>query len=134
MSKMKHIGQSLYALVVLSTVYGCAASPPTGEIEQRIESIADIASQARQDAKIAIDTMDYRLLAFANRTIDLPGIDMQKHSVTLIEKQCGYRVLSGTGDMLQVGEDTTKRQKLRLYAQTYNPLVYRGCQIFQKNY
>lgn len=90
--------------------------------------------EPENDADAAIANNQYTLLAFANKLVSVPGVDMQKYPLELLESQCGIRVLSGTGDTVKIGESLEHRKALRQYAQRYNQLVFHACQIFQKNY
>jgi len=80
----------------------------------------------KADANMAIDKGDMRLLAFANRVINFPGIDASLHDS--LKDSCGYRVLPGTGDMLRVGQSTERLTKLRKYATLYNQQIATSCE------
>lgn len=104
-------------------------------MEEQNSSNVDITEQQAQiDAKKAVDEQDFRLLAFANKMISIPGIGTTKQSLKLLEKQCGFRFLSGTGDVVKIGDDLSQRKALKRYAEVYNPIVLKGCQTFQKQY
>lgn len=83
-------------------------------------------ADAKADANIALEKGDTRLLAFANRALNLPGIEPSLHKKLM--DSCGYRVLSGTGDMLIMGEKPEHRSMLRAYAKIYNQQVAAACQ------
>ncbi|MDO6692080.1 hypothetical protein Q4574_02235 [Aliiglaciecola sp. 3_MG-2023] len=89
--------------------------------------------QAKLDAKIAVEQGNFKLLAFTNRVINFPGIDMNLYPLEVIEQQCGVKYLAGSGDTLKLGESTEARKALKKYATTYNLIVLKACQSFHKN-
>ncbi|MDC0603023.1 hypothetical protein OAP14_08355 [Aliiglaciecola sp.] len=98
------------------------------------QSQLSIEEQANADAKKAIDDMDYKLFAMTNKIIKVPGVDEQQHSVNWLEKHCGLRMLEGSGDTVEIGEDMQKRKDAKQYATIYNQVVLKACVVFQKNY
>lgn len=103
--------------------------------DEQNTDVKDVTEQQAQiDAREAVDKQDFRLLAFANKIISLPGIGTTEQSLKLLEKQCGFRFLSGTGDTVNIGDDLSRRKALKRYAEVYNPIVLKGCQTFQKQY
>jgi hypothetical protein len=84
-------------------------------------------SDPLSDARNAISKHDFTLLAFSSRAISLPGIDLAKFDLAMLEKRCGYHILPNSGDMLKPGEDLTQRKKMRAYATEYNQAVMEAC-------
>ncbi|MEP4890460.1 MAG: hypothetical protein ABJV04_10565 [Aliiglaciecola sp.] len=115
---------------VSSTSNISANKSATGSASQsQLNSI----QQAEADAKVAVKQGNFKLLAFTNRVISFPGIDMDLYPVAVIEQQCGIKYLAGSGDTLKMGESTVSRKALKKYATTYNLIVLKGCQAFHKN-
>lgn len=90
---------------------------------QNIEPFSDPLT----DAQAAVSKQDFTLLAFSNRAISLPGVDLAKVDLAMLEKHCGYRILPNSGDMLKPGEDLTQRKQMRAYATQYNQIVMEAC-------
>ncbi len=80
------------------------------------------------DANLAIAKDNFTLLAFSNRGLRFPGISDKDYDLDTLRVRCGVKVLQGTGDMLEPGQDLARRKKLREYAARYNPLVFKACQ------
>lgn len=89
---------------------------------------------AKEDAKLAAQNLDFRVLGFVRKLISLPGIDQAKYSAEWVEKHCGIQILKGVTDTVEAGEDLSHQKALRIYAQAYNKVIFKSCQIFQKDY
>lgn len=130
---------SLYISVLL-VVAGCAKDnenaqqneqkeqPP--EIMQNVEKDIDWVdyADAVADTNLAIEKGDFALLAFTNRTISLPGLDIKQDELVHLEQVCGFRYLAGSGDELSSETDMQRRKRLRAYAIQYNQLMLQACQ------
>lgn len=79
------------------------------------------------DANLAIAKNDFTLLAFSNRGIRFPGVKEEDYDLEQVTTECGVKVLKGTGDMLEPGDDLERRKMLREYAKQYNSLVFEAC-------
>lgn len=97
----------------------------TQKIDQDISWI-DYAD-AKADANLEMAKGNFELLAFTNKTIALPGVDMQQYNLQQLEQKCGFRFLVGTGDILTPETDIQRRKQLRIYATQYNQLVLSAC-------
>lgn len=136
--------RSSLALFVMSAwlfIGGCSNQQSEVTPEPSVENTMNapsaptsIETQAKTDAKKAIEEMNFKLYALANKTIKVPGVDEQQHSVAWVEKHCGLQMLAGSGDTVQIGEDMQKRKDSKKYATIYNQHVYKACLVFQKNY
>lgn len=125
---------TLALLVSLSS--GCAQSSNSTKIQQQSNQQPEDLSieTAQKDAKLAAKNLDFRVLGFVKKLISLPGIDQAKYSAQWIEKQCGIRILKGVTDTVEPGEDMSHRKALRIYADAYNKVIFKSCQVFQKDY
>jgi hypothetical protein len=85
-------------------------------------------ADAIADANLAIGKGNFALLAFTNRTISLPGLDMRQDELVHLEQVCGFRYLAGSGDELSSETDMQRRKRLRVYAIQYNQLMLQACQ------
>jgi hypothetical protein len=77
------------------------------------------------DANLAIQKQNFTLLAFAGRATSFPGIDSDS---TTLQQQCGYQLLSNSGDAMRSENELSLRKKLYQYAAAYNQLVVAACQ------
>jgi hypothetical protein len=91
----------------------------------KLESIDYGAAVA--EAQLAIAKQELQFLAAGNRTISLPGIDLQKNSLQELQQRCGYRFLKGMGDTLHSKEDIQRRKALHRYASAYNQAMLVAC-------
>ena len=151
MLKQSQRVSALYPLLLLlMTVIlsACAHSPQPAPIEpahseQSLDSASNGSGQqntssepmdglqygdAKADVRLAITRQDFQFLATSNRTIALPGIDLEKYSLAELEQQCGYRFLKGMGDTVQDHNDIQQRKAFHRYATEYNQLMFIACQ------
>lgn len=142
-SQLVSLLSQLFLIVIISIMTACADvtqqthSEPSPETEKNT-SIAQndqLASlhwvyyaDALADANFAIAKQDFQFLATSNRTISLPGIDLQKNSLEELKQQCGYRFLEGMGDTVRDQRDIEQRKALHRYATEYNQLMFIACQ------
>lgn len=138
MLKTKLLRQVSISLVLTSTVLSACGdvSPLASQvvqpdsatvIEQNHPLAWVLTANASEDAQRAIEQQDLRLLAFAGRALSLPGIDLAIYSLDRLEQNCGYRILKGTGDMLQNENDQALRSKMHDYALSYNQQILIAC-------
>ena len=78
--------------------------------------------EAPADAESAIDRKDYRFLAVDGYGRSMPGTEAY---MTAGEKYYGYRVISGTSDMLCDAEHGELNGNARRYAEIYNREIIR---------
>lgn len=141
MLKIKRFSSALLVVSGLIFVSACSnqnsgETPETSTENAMNESSSTVSNEirAKVDAKKAIDEMDFHLFAMSNKTIKVPGVDEQQHSVSWLEKHCGLRMLVGGKDTVEIGEDMQKRKDSKEYATIYNQQVLKACLVFQKNY
>ena len=138
----------LFLSVMILLLSACAHSPQQeialqAPIEQRIDTPENSSpspnaplksmdwvynADARADAHVAIAKQNFQFLATSNRTVSLPGIDLQQNSLEELQEQCGYRFLAGMGDTLRTKSDIEVRKALHRYATEYNKLMFIACQ------
>lgn len=78
----------------------------------------------KADANLAIEKLDFKLLAFAGRVTSFPGIDGESST---LQQLCGYRLLANSGDVLRSENQLSQRKQLYQYAANYNQLVSTAC-------
>jgi len=88
-------------------------------------------NSATNDAQHAIENDDLRLLGFAGRGFNIPGVKSTQ-TQTFIEK-CGVRYFDEFSDVIREREDITNRQKASAYAVEYNQLILEHCLLDQKS-
>lgn len=79
------------------------------------------------DAAFALKNNDYRLLAFALRATNVPGIKPEQ--VQAYHKQCGLRFLKNFGDVFRSAEDLKRMKQAREYALRYNAVITSECKL-----
>lgn len=85
---------------------------------------------ARDDAETALQHQDYRLMAFAGRGYDIPGIDIEQ-SQSYAEK-CGTRYFEEFSDVIRNQEQLVQMRKARQYATAYNEVILTSCTLSDK--
>lgn len=130
-------------LVICCAMFACTNVAQESSTEDKVsdESDAILAEHVNQpyelkwleyadpvaDANLAIAKSDFTLLAFTNRGLRFPGIAENTYKLEDVTQRCGIKVLKGTGDALQPGENLDRRKKLRAYAKQYNVEVFKAC-------
>lgn len=84
-------------------------------------------SDPEADATFALDNNDYRLLAFAFRATNVPGILPER--VDAYSKNCGLRYMKNFGDTVHSAEDLKRLKQARGYAMRYNAVITSRCRI-----
>lgn len=79
------------------------------------------------DAALALENNDFRLLAFALRTTNVPGV--QPGQIQTYREQCGLRYLKGFGDVVRSTEDLGRMKLAREYALRYNTVITSECSL-----
>ncbi len=82
---------------------------------------------AKNDAIYAIKHDDLRLLGFAGRGQNLPGVDSVK--VQEYADTCGIRFFSEFGDVIREREQLEQMKKAREYAMQYNSVILKSCTL-----
>ena len=130
---MKKQLQKQFNALLFTAVFYCTSALAFSSTPSEIEAYAPAdwsnSTSATNDAQYAIDNKDFRLLGFARRGYDIPGIDARKKQA-YIEK-CGVRIFEGFGDVVRSKKQLDEAQKAREYAIQYNQLILIACR--QKN-
>jgi hypothetical protein len=82
---------------------------------------------AEDDAKIAIEHQDLRLLGFAGKGYDIPGINAANQQRYI--DSCGLRLFEEFGDVVSNRKQLEKMQQARDYARQYNRIILTACPI-----
>ncbi len=82
---------------------------------------------ATNDAKHAIDNDDSRLLGFAGRGFNIPGVNNEY--VEALIKKCGVRYFEEFSDVIRDRSEIQQRQKASAYAVEYNQLILGACRL-----
>ena len=128
---MKKQLQKLFNPFLFSVIFYCtsvlAFSSTPSEIEAYTPADWSDSTSAANDARYAIDNKDFRLLGFAMRGYDVPGIDASKKQ-SYIEK-CGIRVFDEFGDVVRSKKQLDEMQLAREYAIQYNRVIVTACRL-----
>ncbi|MDH5711527.1 MAG: hypothetical protein OEZ15_07695 [Gammaproteobacteria bacterium] len=77
------------------------------------------------DARAAIEEGDLRLLGFALRATNVPGVATEDRQVAI--ETCGVHFLEGFGDILHKGDDISIRRQVFEYVKHYNAVMVAAC-------
>ncbi len=80
---------------------------------------------AQEDAHYAIENSDLRLLAFAARGANIPGLSADKKEV--YSKQCGIRFFEEFSDVIRDKSEADNRKQAAVYARQYNAVILESC-------
>ena len=98
-------------------------SPSMTENEKKLKWVEK--SNAQQDAEMAIKKRDFRLWAFAQRSVVIPGIDAKNSSK--YELKCGIRYMEGMTDVVSNDHHLKMMQSAHTYALQYNTVIKAHC-------
>ena len=126
-AKTRHNLNPLFICLVFFSSQTLAFSP-SPDIEDNY-SPADWANSdsAEYDAETAIKHNDYRLLGFAGRGFNLPGIDVAQSQD--YSDKCGVRYFKDFGDVIRDREQIEQRKKAKQYAIDYNKVILTSCTL-----
>jgi len=128
MKKQLHNNYKLFifsALFCCTSVLAFSSTPPEAEVY--IPPDWSISISAENDARYAIDNNDARLLGFATRGYDIPGVDLnEKHAYV---KKCGIRVFDKFSDVIRNKKQLDDMKKAREYAAQYNQIILTACTL-----
>ncbi len=114
----KHI----LSILLLLGLAGCAS--PLTEPEKQLSWIRD--ADPQQDASAAIARGDFRLMAMAQRSLVIPGVD--REDSYRYELKCGINIMQGVTDVIR-NQDHLELMKLaHRYALKYNAYMKQHCQ------
>ena len=130
---MKKLPQKVFSPFIFIAAFYCtsvfAFSSTPSETEAYIPADWSESTSAEADAQYAIDNKDFRLLGFAGRGYDIPGIDVNKKQ-SYIDK-CGIRLFEEFSDVVRSKKQLEEMQQARNYAVRYNQVAIPACR--QKN-
>ena len=121
MNKLTLFITLLTCFVVSSVLQGCTkeSTIPADTAKDKELSRIDVVLND------AVSNQDYRLYGIAGRRVVLPGFESENFSQ--IEKRCGVRLLSGTGDVLKNNKDREERRENYQFALKVNSKLYALC-------
>ncbi|NOQ87585.1 MAG: hypothetical protein GQ550_01550 [Gammaproteobacteria bacterium] len=82
---------------------------------------------AENDAKIAITHNDLRLLGFAGKGFNIPGIDSAQSQN--YRDKCGVRYFKEFGDVIRNRDQLEQMKKAKEYAVEYNRVILNSCTL-----
>lgn len=82
--------------------------------------------RVEQELQQAINNKDYRLYGFQGRRMTLPGIPPEQTNEAA--EQCGYKLMSGTGDVVKSEQQRQQRNEKFAYATLYNKKMRLLCE------
>ena len=115
---------SLIILLLASITAGCAADKLMNKYEQKLQWLET--ANAQQDAQTALDKLDFRLMAMAQRATVIPGID-GKQSMDY-ELKCGIKFIDGVSDVVTSDEHLRLMKLAYQYALQYNSIIKTRCE------
>jgi len=121
MNKLTLFITLLTCIVVSSVLQGCTneSTIPADTAKDKEYSRIEVVLND------AVSNQDYRLYGIAGRRVVLPGFESKNFSQ--IEKRCGVRLLSGTGDVLKNNKDREARRENYQFALKVNSKLYALC-------
>jgi hypothetical protein len=84
-------------------------------------------SDPEADAELALENNDHRLLAFALRATQIPGIEADQ--VNAYSEHCGIRFMKKFGDVIRSDDDLERMKQAREYALRYNAAILSKCNL-----
>lgn len=127
--KIKRYATALLTSLLLSS---CHADKPdrvseqTDRQQQVLDGLAWLkTANPEQDARVAIERGDLRLLRTAGRSASIPGLPSDQASE--LRRKCGIAVVPGTGDVVYGDEHLALLRKARRYAERYNQIMIDAC-------
>ncbi|MDT8282951.1 MAG: hypothetical protein RQ982_09095 [Gammaproteobacteria bacterium] len=106
-----------------STCLALSSTPPeTAEYAPRDWKNS---SSAQEDARYAIKNSDLRLLGFAARGANIPGLSPDQTEV--YSKQCGLRFFEDFSDVIRDQSEVNRRKQAAAYARQYNAVILESC-------
>lgn len=110
--------------IVLILIFCMSTACKHSTMKQEYASMA-LESKVDQELQQAIKDKDYRLYGFQGRRITLPGVGSERTKEA--SEQCGYKLMSGTGDVIKSEQQRHQRSKKLDYAALYNQKMLLFC-------
>ena len=115
---------SFAILLLASIAAGCAADKLMNKYEQKLQWVQT--ANAQEDAQAALDKKDFRLMAMAQRSTVIPGVDVQQSMK--YELRCGVKFMDGVTDVIASDEHLRLMKLAHSYALQYNAIIKTRCQ------
>jgi len=116
----------LFSIVFFSaTVQAMSSTPDDNENYSPANWLSS--KSAEDDARFAINNKDLRLLGFALRGYNIPGVETGKQQ-NYIDK-CGIRVFEEFGDVVRNQQQIEQMKQAREYAISYNAIILESCSL-----
>ena len=119
-SDMKY---SIAILLLASITAGCAADKLMNKYEQKLQWVQT--ANAQEDAQAALAKSDFRLMAMAQRSTVIPGVDAKQGMK--YELKCGVKFMDGVTDVIASDEHLRLMKLARSYALQYNAIIKTRC-------
>lgn len=113
----------LLTLILMTTMNGCATSN-TSDYESQLQWLQQ--ANPQQDAQAALAQGDFRLMAFAQRSLVIPGVDVENSRK--YELKCGVKIMEGMTDVIRSEEHLRLMKLAHTYALQYNAVIKTRCQ------
>jgi hypothetical protein len=103
------------------TAHQVPAAQSLGNRQQQIKG------EAKADAELAIQALDFRLLALRNKGTSIPGVDVEHNELAMLEEKCGLLFMKNSGDEILHRSELSVRQEQYAYALIYNKIILPAC-------
>ena len=115
---------ALFSLLLIAITTGCASDNLLNKHEQKLQWVQT--ADAQKDAKAALDQRDFRLMALAQRSTVIPGVDVKQG--LKYELRCGIKFVQGVTDVVTSDEHLRLMKLAHSYALKYNAIIKTRCQ------
>ena len=116
----------IFCLLFYSTTALAFSPAPENSENFSPASWAD-SDSAENDARDAIKHDDLRLLAFAGRNYNIPGLN--RDQMQDASEKCGVRYFDEFGDVIREREQLEQMKKAKQYAIEYNRVILTRCTL-----
>ena len=114
----------LILLLLVTSITGCATNTRAmSEAEKQLLWVQD--ANPQQDAEAALAKGDFRLMALAQRSLVIPGIDLE--SSRKYELKCGVIIMQGVSDVIRSEQHLELMKLAHSYALKYNAFIKMHC-------
>ncbi|MDJ0833638.1 MAG: hypothetical protein QNJ69_08975 [Gammaproteobacteria bacterium] len=117
------MNKRILTLLLLVSLGACAGNQ-LSEPEKQLGWIRD--ANPEQDAKTAISRGDFRLMAMAQRSLVIPGVNPDNSRS--YELKCGVNIMQGVGDVIRSQNHLELMKMAHQYALRYNAMIKLHCQ------
>ena len=114
---------SLFSLLLIVITSGCASDSLLNKHEQKLQWVQT--ADAQKDAEAALKKNDFRLMALAQRSTVIPGVDVKQGMK--YELRCGVKFVEGVTDIVTSDEHLRLMKLAHSYALQYNAMIKTRC-------